>query len=112
MATLLITRDASGVPAWGLEFSSDAWNVQLSTGVEETITAPTSNTKGYLAVFSFEPGTSVWVSLESITLPTGTPARAYAQLNPGPKQIPAGATLYFKTANSTADIGVAFYELE
>lgn len=111
MAMLLITRDAAGIPAWGLQFSGDSYNVTLSAGVEETIDVPNENAKGYLAVFSFEPGSSVWVSNATITLPTGTPAQSPVQLNPGPKQVLAGSTLYFKTSDTSAQVGVAFYEL-
>ena len=111
MAMLLITRDATGIPAWGLDFTSDAYNVTLAANTEKTITVPSSNTKGYLAVFSYQPGSSVWVSNATITLPTGTVAQSVSQLNPGPKNVAAGSTIYLKTSDTSTQVGVALYEL-
>lgn len=110
IANLLMVRDASGGVTYGLPFSSGSCTT-LATGVEQTLTVPDVNEKGYLAIFSFEPGSSVWVSDGTITLPTGSFASTLAQLNPGARQVNKGATLYFKTNDATAQVGVSFYAL-
>jgi|GEM_PF-6687467 len=115
MTKLALTRDINGYNTFGLADSSNKKNFILtSAGGELTTTAPASNTSGYLAVYSFEPGAKVWVALggTAIEMPVNnTVNTTNAELNPTARNVPAGATLRFKTNDTSAEVGVAFYEL-
>lgn len=113
MTQLAMTTDINGHNTFGLKFSGQSYNFKLTSGgADSTVTAPTSNTKGYSAVFSIEPGASVWVSTTTVALPSSaTPQATLSQLNPGSREIAAGGVLHFNTNSATAEVGVSFYEL-
>lgn len=112
MTMLALTRDVSGAVSYGLQFSDSNMLLTLAANTETTITAPTSSSR-YAAVFSYEPGTKVWVAMGAtpIVLPTNTPANTLAQLNPQVREVAPGATLRFMTSDTSAQVGVSFYEL-
>lgn len=112
MTKLVLTRDINGYNTFGLPFSSQKKDTTLATTVEQTVTAPVTNLKGYLAVFSFEPGAKVWVALNATaTLPGAAFADTDSELNPTAREVPAGGVLHFITNDTTAEVGVSFYEL-
>ncbi len=112
MTQFLMTRDASGAVGFGLPFSDDNKQFLLLAGVEQTFVAPTRAAK-YSVVFSFEPGTDVWVGPGStaIAVPTGAPIATTAQLNPTVREVAGGVTLRFITADTSCQAGVSFYAL-
>lgn len=112
MTQLVLTRDATGAVSYGLPFSDTNSLFTLAVNTEITIVAPTTASR-YVAIFSYEPGTKVWVStgLTSILLPTSTPASTLAQLNPQVREVNPGATLRFMTNDTSAQVGVSFYAI-
>lgn len=115
MTKLALTRDINGFNTFGLRISSQKKNFTLTTaGGELTLTAPTENVNGYLAVFSFEPGAKVWFALgsDTVELPaTNTVNDCNSELNPTTREVAAGSTLRFKTNDTSVECGVMFYEL-
>lgn len=112
MTKLLLTRDQAGYNTFGLPFSSQKFDTTLAIGVEQTLTAPTNNVLGYLAIFSYEPGAKVWVALgATATVPGVAFGATDSELNPTAREVPVGSVLHFITNDATAEIGVAFYEL-
>jgi hypothetical protein len=112
MTKLVLTRDINGYNTFGLAFSSQKYDSTLAANVEQTLTAPTPNVGGYLAVFSYEPGAKVWVALgATATVPGNAFAATDSELNPTARNVPAGGVLHFITNDTTAEVGVSFYEL-
>lgn len=112
MTKLALTRDINGYNTFGLPFATQKYDTTLAATVEQTLTAPTSNINGYLAVFSCEPGSKVWVALAATaTLPGAAFAVTDSELNPTAREVPAGGVLHFITNDTAAEVGVAFYEL-
>lgn len=114
MTKLAMTRDINGYNTFGLSFSTQKVFTTLATTVEQTTTVPTQNVKGYLAIFSYEPGAKVWVGNGSsaVSLPSGSFAASNGELNPSAREVSPGSTLRFITNDTTAEIGVSYYELQ
>lgn len=114
MTALLMVRDNAGLNTFGLTFSEYTRATTLATTVEQTLTIPSANPQGYLAIFSYEPGAKVWVGSGSsaVTLPTGSFSDTNGELNPTARKIAAGGTLRFITNDTTAEVGVTLYELQ
>lgn len=114
MTKLIITRDVNGYPAYGLPFTTDNYQMKLSANTVESLTVPSINGSPLAAIFSFEPGAKVWVGRNPaapIAAPSGAAASTVAQLNPPMRNVEAGDTLEFVTSDTTAEVGVSFYEL-
>ena len=106
-------RDINGYNGFGLPFSNSNYSATI-TGAATTLTVPT-NTKHtqLLAVFTFEPGASVWVSNNNTaTIPAGaTFAATNSDLNPSARVVNEGDVLSFITSNTSTLVGVTFYAL-
>ena len=103
---LLFGRDASGLNAYAPGFAVDCYSATLPNGSAESITVP-SNFQNWIAVFSFTPGATVWVSLnDTAAIPAGaTFAATTSELNPGARAVLAGDTISL-ISNSTGDVDV------
>lgn len=117
-----MTRDVNGYNGFGLAFSDTKYSATLVQNADTTLTVPQGNTMGsghsttgnkFLAIFSFEPGSSVWVALNATaaTPAGGTFAAVSSELNPTARYVSAGDVLHFKTADTSALVGVTFYVL-
>lgn len=113
MTALSLTRDINGFNTFGTAFSSEKASALLANGVEDTVQAPSSNPKGYLAVFSYQPGASVWVALNATAVvPASTFSSTNSELNPSAREVPATSTLHFITSDTAgAQLGVSFFAL-
>jgi hypothetical protein len=108
---LLMTRDQSGAVTFGLIPSTIKYNTTLAAGVAQTFTTP-SDTAKYLAIFSMEPGASVWCALNTTAaVPGVSVAATSSELNPTSWQVEAGDTISVISPNTTAEIGVKFYAI-
>jgi hypothetical protein len=106
-----MTRDINGYNGFGLMFAGDNYATTLATGVEQTLTVP-DNYNNWLAVFSFEPGSTVYISRNATaTVPGGSFALTTSQLIPTARQVQGGDVLHFITNDTTAAVGVSFYAL-
>lgn len=107
---LLFGRDAGGYNAYAPAFSTNKFSATLTTGSEQTITVP-SNFTNWIVVFSFEPGTVVWVALNATAaVPAGaTFASTTSELNPSTRTVKAGDVIHLITSSTSADVGVSLY---
>lgn len=106
-------RDVQGMNAYAPPTSGDKWSATITNGAETHITVP-SNYQQWVAVFSFQPGTNVWVDLTGGTaaVPAGaTLASTTSELNPGARLVQAGGKISLITDNTTADVSVSLYAL-
>lgn len=107
-----ITRDAAGNPTYGLPFSNFKYNTTLLLGVEQTLTISGKNAK-WLAIFSTEPGSEVWVAINATaTVPGAAFAQVDVELNPVAREVKADDVLHFITTNVDARVGVTLYAIQ
>jgi hypothetical protein len=115
MLPFIMTRDINGYNGFGLPFSNVKRNTILSANVAQTLTVPVSADATYsnvIAVFSFEPGASIWVANnETAAIPSGSFTTATSELNPAARAVKGGDVLSFITADTTSAIGVTFYAI-
>jgi hypothetical protein len=96
-----LIRDISGYNGFGIIPTWDVESAVLAVGVEQHITVP-SNYPNWIAIFSYTPGASVWVSFSTTAIaPTGAFSATHSVLNPSARAVSAGEVLSFITADST-----------
>ena len=94
-------RDINGYNGFGIMPSYDVRNALLAEGAAQSITVP-SNYPNWIAIFSYTPGASVWVSFNDTALaPTGAFAASNSVLNPSGRAVSAGQVISFITADAT-----------
>lgn len=105
-----LNRDTTGIPAYAPQFSNVIANIQLSANSEVTLTVP-NDSAAYIAVFSQQTGTDLWVGYggTAIVAPTSSFVYANYEQNPGARRVLAGSTLRFMTPNTTSNVTVSFY---
>lgn len=104
-------RDVQGYNAYAPAAASDNWSATITNGAETHITVP-SNYAKWIAVFSYQPGSNVWVDLSGGTaiVPVGaTLASTTSCLNPASRTVYAGGTISMITDNTSVDVGVSLY---
>lgn len=117
-----MVRDINGYNGFGIMFAADNYSATLANDTDTTLACPVSSTLGgassqahnkFLAIFSYQPGASVWVANNATAAkPAGsTFASTTSTLNPSARQVQAGDTLHFYTDDTTAVVGVTFYAL-
>src|SRR3990167_2155003 len=116
-----MTRDINGFNGFGLAFALDKYSADLAQSTDTTLTVPSSgmlgnvanNVNKFIAIFSYEPGASIWVSLnETAASPVGaTFATVSSELNPAARVVNAADVLHFITTDTSAQVGVLFYGL-
>jgi hypothetical protein len=105
------TRDVAGNNMFGLPFSKFKYDTTLLVGVEQTLTIP-GKSKKWLAIFSFEPGSEVWVANNATaTVPGAAFATTDSELNPVAREVAVDDVLHFITSNADARIGVVLYAI-
>ncbi len=113
MKKFAMIRDINGYNGFGLQFSDNKYGGILLSAVEQTLTVPNSPFADYqniLAIFSFEPGSTIWVALnQTATLPVGSITSVNVELNPSARYVTGGDVLHFITADATDEFGVTFY---
>jgi dUTPase len=115
-----IPEVAHGINSFGTLFCDTIYSVTLAAATEASVTVPGNGAMGstgidrYLAVFSYKPGTSVWVSLNATaTVPAGaTLVATRSALNPTAKQVKAGDVIHMITATAATDVSVEFYAIQ
>jgi len=124
MATLFsLTRDCNGFNGFGLQFSDTKYSSFIDQSTDTTLTIPGDAPMGivsnvtvnkYLAIFSFEPASQVWVANnETAEIPVGnTFSVTGSELNPTARAVNAGDVLHFITSDSAgANVSVIIYAL-
>lgn len=106
-------RDINGYNGFGLPFSEALYSTTLTVGVEQTLTVPTPEMSQYrnvIAIFSFSPGSSIWVSVnETAVVPGVSFAAVSSELNPAARYVMPGDVLHFITNDASDEVGVIFY---
>jgi hypothetical protein len=96
-----MTRDINGYNGFGVMPSEDIQTGLLAVGVAQSVTVP-DNFENWIAIFSYTPGASIWVSFTTTAIaPTGAFSSSASTLNPAARQVKAGQTISFITADST-----------
>lgn len=105
-----MTRDINGYNGFGVPFALDGQTAVLAANVEQHITVP-SNYSNWIAVFSFTPGSNIWVDgITTAVVPAGAFSASTAELNPAARAVKAGQTLSFITSDTTNPlVSVSFY---
>lgn len=107
-----LTRDINGYNGFGLPFALDKYNTNLIQNTDTTVTVP-SYAPHYVAVFSYQQGSSVWVAINATAAkPVGaTFAATTSELNPVARYVKAGNVIHALTGDTSALVGVVFYAL-
>lgn len=105
-----MTKDVAGYNGFGVDFSLDGFSMVLAANVAQSVTVP-STYPWFLAVFSYTPGSNIWVDgITTAVVPTGAAAATTAKLNPAARRVKAGSTISFKTSDATSpQVGVEFF---
>lgn len=115
-------RDINGFNSFGLPFSIQKYSANLAQDTDTTVSVPTQGPMGstsstytdrYIAIFEYEPGTSVFVALnQTAQVPAGASfALTTSDMNPAARYVSAGDTLHFYTHDTNAYVTVLFYAL-
>lgn len=116
--TFSMGRDINGYNAFAPIFCTNSYQVELATGAEQHFTVPNvpnmggqnGNENKWMALFSIEPGASVWIANNTMaTVPGGSIAGTVSQLNPAVRMVNGGDVLSFITNDTTAEVGVSLY---
>lgn len=98
---LSLTKDINGYNAFGLIPTYDIYDGALAANTEQHFTVP-GNFQYWLAIFTFSPGSNVWVNFSTTaTVPSTTVGRSSNVLNPAGRQVKAGSVISLITADST-----------
>lgn len=105
-----MTRDINGYNGFGIPFSLDNWNAELAANVVQNLTVP-DNYPNWIAIFSYSPGSEVWVDgITTALIPAGAFTADSSQLNPSARAVTGGSTLSFITGDITLPfVSVSFY---
>lgn len=115
MSTLLrFGRDVQGMNAYAPDTADDKWFALLFNGIDASVVVP-DNYENWIAVFSYQPGTAVWVDFSGATAvaPTNqTLDPCTVEMNPAARSVKAGDVISMITSNAQAQVGVSFYALQ
>lgn len=112
-------RDINGYNGFGLQFSDDNFKTILAANTEQHFTVPSAMTMGangistsalYIAIFSYDPGSSVWVANNTTAaVASGSFTNTLSQLNPTARLVKGADVLSFITANTNVNVCVSLY---
>lgn len=112
MATQLnFGRDNQGYNAYAPRFPTNAYSASMTTATSSSITVSGEN-KNWIAVFSYQPGAVIWVSVNhTAAMPAGaTFASTTSILLPAQLHVNAGDTIsFYNNSSTTQDVGVSLY---
>jgi hypothetical protein len=112
MTILNLGKDVKGFNTFGLPFCEDKYSVTLPASSAISLTVPAASAK-YLAVFSYEAGSNVWVANNATAaVPAGaTFAATTSERNPIAREVKGGDVLSVITSDTGVEMGVTFYAL-
>lgn len=117
-----MTRDINGYNGFGLTFTDTAYSATLAVSTDTSLTVPNAISIGKqgpatvaqsLAIFSFDPGTAVWVANNvAAAAPAGASfAATSSEMNPAARLVNGGDVLHFFTSGTGVNVSVSFYSL-
>lgn len=96
-----MARDVNGYNGFGIAFSEDGQATSLAANTEQHFVVP-SNYPNWIAIFSYTPGSNIWVDgITTAVVPNTSFAATTAELNPSARSVKAGQTLSFISADTT-----------
>lgn len=113
MTILNFGRDVQGYNAYAPAPSDLKYSATLTNGSATSITVP-SNFINWIVVFSYQPGSDIWVDFsgETAAVPAGaTLSSTTSELLPATRLVNNGTNISVITANTTADIGIMLYAI-
>lgn len=106
-----MTRDINGYNGFGVPFSDTNYGVKLAGTVAEYLTVPSDFPK-YIAIFQYQPGSSVWVALNNTpAYSAGAMAATNSQFAPPAREVSAGDIIGLVTSDANATVGISFYAI-
>lgn len=104
-----MTRDINGYNGFGIQPTYDMQSGVLAAGVAQSITVP-DNYPNWIAIFSFQPGSTIWVSFTTTAVaPAGAFSATESCLNPSARAVKSGDTISFITDDTfSPQVGVEF----
>lgn len=117
-----LTRDVNGYNGFGLQFTDTAYQATLTANTNTTLTVPSGSALGrsgasinnkFIAIFTFDPGVSVWVANNATASNPGGAsfAATNSELNPAARLVNGGDVLNFYTTGTGVNASVAFYAI-
>jgi len=119
---LALTRDVNGYNGFGLKPSDTNISATLTASTDTTFTVPGSDAIGgcnyqiksrWLAIFSFDVGSSVWVAINhTAAIPVGASfAATNSFLNPAGVEVQEGDVIHCYTTQTGVDVSIRLYSL-
>lgn len=106
-----MTKDVAGYNGFGVQPTNTMYGVQLVQNVAQSIVLP-NNYSNYLAIFSYTPGTNVFVAYNGNVAAafTGTIGNVTSELNPIARQLLASTNIsLFCPDTNGAYVGIIVY---
>jgi len=109
MTIMNVGRDLSGNSLFAPKFSDSMQRTTLAVGVAQSFTVPT-NAENFIAIFSYEPGSIVWVSNNgTATDSSSSVAGTVCSLNPSARKVSGGSAISMFTPDTSTRVGIEFY---
>lgn len=107
---LNFARDVNGFNSFAVKQPEDKYSAVLVQSVAQNVTVPDNN-NNWIAVFSYTPGASVWISINgTANAPAGAVASTDSELNPAAIWVLADDVISFITEDSSSpEIGIKLY---
>lgn len=105
-----MTRDINGYNGFGIQPTYDIYGATLATSTVATIAVP-SNYPNWIAIFSYSPGTNVWVSFTGTAAIPGSSSFSLvnSSLNPAARMVERGMTISLITSDAGgSEVSVEF----
>lgn len=110
---LIFARDEQGFNAFAPPMSNNLWSAQIVSGTSTVFVVP-SDAQNYVAVFSYQQGSDIWVSITGTAAGPagGTFAQTGSMLQPAQLHVYAGTEIScYNNGSNNADVGVALYAI-
>jgi hypothetical protein len=107
-----MTRDINGYNGFGIQPTAnvDLFSTYLAANAAQSVTVP-DNYPNWIAIFSYSPGSSIWVSFDGATavVPGAAFAAVNSCLNPAARAVTKNQVISFITNDDfLPEIGVEF----
>lgn len=104
-------RDTQGLNAYAPDLANNMYSAAFASGDEDDITVPSTSDE-WIAVFSYQPGGTIWVSVNDTAAPPAgnTFAATTSFLLPAQLKVKKGDTIScYNNSTTDQDVGIALY---
>jgi hypothetical protein len=107
-----LTRDLSGYNGFGLAMSDLNYNTTLAASTAQNFDVP-EDYQTWIAIFSYEPGSSVWVAVNDTAEVAGASfAVSNSQLNPTARLVQGGDNISCISEAADTQVCVQMYAID